>query len=469
MVSWLDRVFELRLRGTTPRTEIMAGVTTFLTMVYIVFVQPAVLSGSMFGLDTGMPAGAVMTATCLSAALATALMGLYARAPIAQAPGMGENFFFVLTVLPAAASAGHDVPWRTGLGIVFASGLLFLALTLLGVRRHLVDAISPSLRAGIGVGIGLFIAFIGLQNAGLVVTDPATAVRMDTDWLAPNLLVFFCGLLVSAALQARRVRGALVLGMACATALALGLRATRDLLGGSGPAWEKLSLLAIPASPVAPPPDLSPTFLAFDLPAALSPAMLPFVLIFLLMVLFDTIGTLVGVTEGLGLPEKGALPEPDRAYLSDAVGTVAGAALGTSTVTSFIESAAGVEQGGRTGLTALVVAALFLLTLFFSPLATLVGSYPPVTAPALVLVGASMLRSSERIRWGDPVESLPAFLIAVGIPLSYSISDGLALGLVAHPVLLVATGRSREIRWPLAATAFVLLLYLVALRESGAG
>jgi AGZA family xanthine/uracil permease-like MFS transporter len=358
---------------------------------------------------------------------------------------------------------GRLIDWAD---VVFLSGILFLGLTLAGLRRHLVDAIPPSLRAGIGVGIGLFIAFVGLQNAGLVLKDPATAVRFDTNWLSPNLLVFFCGLLVTAALQVRRFRGALVLGMAASTALAFGLRAARPVLGTTGPAWDTLDRLALPDALLSLPPSLAPTFLALDLRGAVSAAMLPFVLIFLLMVLFDTIGTLVGVTEGLGLEKKGALPEPDRAYLSDAVATVAGAVLGTSTVTSFIESAAGVEQGGRTGLTALVVAGLFLLALFFSPIVSLVGGYPPITAPALVVVGAAMLRSAERIRWSDPGESIPAFLIAVGIPLSYSISDGLALGLVAYPVIQCLAGRGRELRWPLVATAAVLLVYLVALRSA---
>ncbi len=466
MRRWLERAFALRERGTTLRTEVVAGATTFFAMAYIVVVQPAVLSGAMLGRETGMPAGAVMTATCLSAALATALMGLWARAPIAQAPGMGENFFFVLTVLPAAAAAGYTNAWQVGLGVVFASGVLFLALTLAGVRRHLVDAIPPGLHAGIGVGIGLFVAFIGLQNAGLVVKDPATAVRLETNWLSPNLLVFFTGLLVASALEVRRVRGALVLGMASSAALAFALRAVRPLVGAEGPAWTALERLAVPDSLVSLPPSVSPTLFALDLGGAVSPAMLPFVLVFLLMVLFDTIGTLVGVTEGLGLQSKGALPHPDRAYLSDAVATVGGAVLGTSTVTSFIESAAGVEQGGRTGLTALVVAALFVLALFVSPLGAALGAYPPITAPALVVVGAAMLRSAERIPWRDPGESIPAFLIAIGIPLSYSISDGLAVGLVAYPVLQCLAGRARTLRWPLVATAAVLLVYLVALRSS---
>ena len=296
--------------------------------------------------------------------------------------------------------------------------------------------------------------------------DPATAVRLETNWLSPNLLVFFTGLLVASALEVRRVRGALVLGMASSAALAFALRAVRPLVGAEGPAWTALERLAVPDSLVSLPPSVSPTLFALDLGGAVSPAMLPFVLVFLLMVLFDTIGTLVGVTEGLGLESKGALPHPDRAYLSDAVATVGGAVLGTSTVTSFIESAAGVEQGGRTGLTALVVAALFVLALFFSPLVSALGAYPPITAPALVVVGAAMLRSAERIPWRDPGESIPAFLIAIGIPLSYSISDGLAVGLVAYPVLQCLAGRARTLRWPLVATAAVLLVYLVALRSS---
>lgn len=464
MRRWLERAFALRERGTTLRTEVVAGATTFFAMAYIVVVQPAVLSGAMLGRETGMPAGAVMTATCLSAALATALMGLWARAPIAQAPGMGENFFFVLTVLPAAAAAGYTNAWQVGLGVVFASGVLFLALTLAGVRRHLVDAIPPGLHAGIGVGIGLFVAFIGLQNAGLVVKDPATAVRLETNWLSPNLLVFFTGLLVASALEVRRVRGALVLGMASSAALAFALRAVRPLVGAEGPAWTALERLAVPDSLVSLPPSVSPTLFALDLGGAVSPAMLPFVLVFLLMVLFDTIGTLVGVTEGLGLESKGALPHPDRAYLSDAVATVGGAVLGTSTVTSFIESASGVEQGGRTGLTGLVVAALFLLALFFSPIIAMVGSYPPITAPALVIVGAMMLQNVAKVDWQDQTESLPAFLTLIGIPLTYSIADGLALGFISYPIIKLCSGRGREVGWLTYLLALVLIAYFVFVR-----
>lgn len=458
----LERHFELSARGSDVRTELAAGTTTFLAMAYIVFVQPAVLSGRMFGIDTGLDFGAVMTATCLAAALASGLMGLYARAPIAQAPGMGENFFFALTLVPAAAAAGAPSPWRAALGVVFVAGLLFLAVTLTGVRRVIVDAISPSLRAGIAAGIGLFIAFIGLQNAGVIVKDPATAVRLDPDWLGPDLAVFWSGLLATIALHARRVRGSLLAGIAVATAVALALRF--GLPEGSLADGARLATLDAPTVPLSLPPPLSPTLLALDLRTALSLALLPLVLVFLLMDLFDTVGTLVGVTEGAGVERRALLPAPERAYLSDAVGTVAGAAMGTSTVTSFIESATGIGQGGRTGLTSVTTAALFLLALFASPLVALVGSYPPITAPALVVVGLLMLRSVSRIDWTEASEALPAALIAIGIPLSFSISDGLALGFVAYPLAKALAGRARELRWPIWGTGAVMLLYVVLLR-----
>ncbi len=463
-MPFLERFFELERRGSDARTELAAGATTFLTMSYIIFVQPAVLSGSMFGVETGIDFGAVMTATCLAAALATAIMGLYARAPIAQAPGMGANFFLALTLIPAAAAAGHANPWQVALGVVFVSGVLFLLVTLSGLRQVVVDAISPSLRGGIAVGIGLFIAFIGLQNAGLVEKDPVTAVRLNPHWLSPDLLVFFAGLFSAAGLHARGVKGSILGGIAVATAVALGLRFAVDPLLGDWIGESRIAQLTLPAAVVSLPPDISPTFFAVDLVGALSLGMLPFVLIFLIMDLFDTVGTLIGVTSAAGPAEDQILPRPERAYLSDAIGTVAGAALGTSTVTSFVESATGIEQGGRTGLTSLVVAALFLLALFLSPLVAMIGSYPPITASALVLVGALMLRNASRVDWSDPSEAVPGFLIAIGIPLFYSISDGLALGFIAYPVIKLLAGRARELRWPMVVTPLIMLAYVIVLR-----
>ena len=457
MTAFLDRLFHISARGSDVRTELAAGVTTFLTMAYIIVAQPAVMSGQMLGVETGIDFGAVMTATCLATALASLLMGLYAKAPIAQAPGMGENFFLALTLIPAAAAAGFAHAWQVALGVVFVAGILFLLVTLLGAQRLIVEAIGPSLAAGISTGIGLFIAFIGLAAAGLAVGDPGTLVRLSTDWTSPGLVVFFSGLFATAALHVRRVRGALLLGIVTAAVVALTLNAVM-------PARLAAAGLALPSQLVSAPPSLAPTFFAMDLAGAASTAMLPFVVMFFIMDMFDTMGTLVGVTEGVGIDSKLILPEPQRAYVSDAVGTVAGAALGTSTVTSFVESASGIEQGGRTGLTSVTVAVLFLLALFVSPVVSLLGSYPPITAPALVVVGAMMMRNVSRIAWDDASEAIPAFLIALGIPLAYSVSDGLTLGFVAYPIIKVLAGRAAELRWPMIVTSVVMFLYIVVLR-----
>ncbi|MGD0899419.1 MAG: NCS2 family permease [Thermoguttaceae bacterium] len=495
----LDRFFRLSENGTTARTELLAGLTTFLTMAYIIVVQPAVLSGRMSGVETGMDFNSVMTATCLSAAIATAIMGLYARYPIAQAPGMGENFFFVVTLLPAAAGViaagvasrsiepGSTTPWQIGLGVVFYSGVLFLLLSLFGVREALLDAVSPSMRNGIAAGIGLFIAFIGLQNAGLVVAAPGTLVTMSRQFASPDLVVFFFGLFVTGVLYVLRVRGAIISGMVAATALALVLHhglgrvwptaAQSPLVAQSkletqfapaaaalwhaGPVARQFAPAALwQAGPLAM-PSLAPTLLKLDLVHSLAGPMLPFIVIFLFMVLFDTLGTLIGVTEQAGLVKDNKLPRARQALMSDAIGTVAGAALGTSTVTSFVESAAGVEQGGRTGLTAIVVAALFLVAIVFSPLVAMVGSYPSITAPALVVVGSLMMRNVAKIDWENYAEALPSFLILIGIPMTFSIADGLALGFIAYPVVKLFAGQGRQVKWLMYVMAVVLAGYFV--------
>jgi AGZA family xanthine/uracil permease-like MFS transporter len=464
----LERFFRLTENKTSARTEVLAGVTTFLTMAYIIVVQPAVLSGKMFGLTTGMDFGAVMTATCLAAALATTIMALYGRYPIAQAPGMGENFFFVFSAIPAATAAGFANGWQVALGAVFVSGVLFLILSVIGLREMIFNSVSPSLKNAIAAGIGLFIAFIGLQNAGVILKDPGSAVKLNAHFASPDLIVFFTGLLLTAVLHARRVRGSILWGIVAATVLAVVLKlvlphtlADAPLVAGS--MLTKQFQLA--SGVVAAPPSLGPTFLQMDVLRALTPKMLPFVFVFLFMFLFDAIGTLIGVSEQAGFMRDNKLPRARQAMVSDAVGTVAGAALGTSTVTSFIESAAGVEQGGRTGLTGLVVAGLFLLALFFSPLIAMVGSYPPITAPALVIVGAMMAQNVGKIEWRDPTESVPAFLTLVGIPFSYSIADGLALGLISYPLLKLLSGRGREVGWLTYVLAAVLLLYFVFVRS----
>ncbi len=471
----LERIFRLRENGTTVRTELGAGLTTFLTMSYIIVVQPAVLSGTMFGEVTGMDFGAVMTATCLAAALASAIMGLYARYPIAQAPGMGENFFFVFTAIPAAAAAGAAVPWATALGAVFVSGVLFLVLTLAGAREAVMNGLSPSMRHAIAAGIGLFIAFIGLQNAQVIVADPGTAVALNPEFGSPDMLVFFVGLLTGAGLHARRVRGSILWGILAAGAVAIAFKLALPLLGesvASSPLVANSGLATrfeLADHLLAAPPSLEPTLLRMDLRGALTIAMAPVVAIFLFMVFFDTVGTLVGVAQQAGFMRDGKLPRARQAFLSDATATVAGACLGTSTVTSYIESATGVEQGGRTGLTALTVAALFLVALFFSPVVAMLGGYPPITAPALVLVGAMMLGNVRHVDWNDYTEVVPAFLVLGGIPFTYSIADGLALGLIAYPLVKVLGGRAREARPSAWVIAGLLLLYFLMVRPAATG
>jgi len=467
----MERVFKFSENQTSARTEVLAGVTTFLTMAYIIFVQPAVLSGKMFGTDTGLEFGAVTTATCISAALATTVMAFYARYPIAQAPGMGENFFFVFSALPAATAAGFSNGWQVALGVVFVSGVLFLILSLIGLRELIFNSISPSLKNGIAAGIGLFIAFIGLQQAGLIVKDPGTAVRMNVQFGSPDLIIFFVGILATAVLHARRVRGSILWGIVLATALACSLKIMLPHMpvGISAAREVTESMLAtrfeFAKAIVAPPPSLGPTFLKMDVAGALTPVMLPFVFVFLFMLTFDAIGTLIGVCEQAGFMRDNKLPRAKQAMVSDAIGTVAGAALGTSTVTSFIESAAGVEAGGRTGLTGLVVAALFLIALFFSPLIAMIGAYPPITAPALTIVGAMMMQNVVKIEWKDYTESIPAFLTIVGIPFSYSIADGLALGFISYAVVKAFSGRAREISWLTYLLAILLVAYFVFVRS----
>lgn len=462
-----ERLFRLKENGTTVGREIAAGLTTFLTMAYIIFVQPAVLSGSMFNAPTGMDFGAVTTATCLSAALASAIMGLYARYPIAQAPGMGENFFFVFSAIPAAAAllkAHGDAslqPWQVALGVVFLSGVAFLILSLLGVRELLLNSISRSMRNAIAVGIGMFIAFIGLRAAKLIEADPGTLVRLNPRFSSPDVVVFFVGLIVTGALCARRKRGAILWGILAATAAAIGLRYGLPRLAEPGAG---LAQFAIADRLFSTPPSIGPTVAKLNLSYALSPSMLPFVLIFLFMLVFDTLGTLVGVAERAGFIRDNQLPRARQAFVSDAVGTVAGSVLGTSTVTSFIESAAGVEQGGRTGLTALTAAVLFLAAPFFSPIVAMIGSYPPITAPALVVVGSLMIGNVVRIEWDNYAEALPAFLVILGIPLSYSIGDGLSLGFIAYPIVKLVGGQRRDVTWLMYLLAAVLVAYFAFVR-----
>ncbi len=445
MTRTLDRIFDLAGHGTTVRTEILAGLTTFLTMSYIVLVQPAVLSKDFAGNPTGMDFGAVLLATCLVSAAASIFMGLYARYPIALAPGMGENFFFVSVIMSLGALGIADA-WQTALGVVLVAGLVFLVLSLLPFREILITAIGPSMRSGIAVGIGLFIAFIGLRNGGLVVDHPGTLVSLTPRLLTPDVAVFTAGLLVAATLQTFRLRGALLGGILVSALLAA-------VLG-------KISIDAI----VGLPEIAEHTAFRIDLRGALTLTCLPFIIVFVVMDVLDTTGTLIGVAEQAGFMKDGRLPRAPRVLVVDAAATVAGACLGTSTVTSYIESTTGIAAGGRTGLTSVTTGLLFLAALPFGPLIASVGGYLPVTAPALVVVGTLMLRSASRIEWKDPTEAIPAFLVMAGIPLTYSIADGLALGFVTYPVIKLMSGRGRSVHPLMYGICVALLLYFVLVR-----
>ncbi|MGE5327207.1 MAG: NCS2 family permease [Deltaproteobacteria bacterium] len=432
----ISRFFQLEAHGTTPRREILGGATTFLAMSYIIFVQPGVLA------QAGMDFSAVMAATCISAALATILMGLVANYPVALAPGMGENFFFVYT-LCGVAPLGFGLRWQQALAAVLVAGIFFILLTVSGLRSKIIDSIPHSLKVGIAAGIGLFITLIGLEYANLVVASPATLVRLG-DVRNPVAIVSLLGLVVMIALLGFRVRGAILIGILATTVIAA--------------AFGMIHYHGIFSADL----HLSPTFWKFDLRglAAVHPSKLAaaiFVLLYL--ALFDTVGTLVGVGQQAGLLHDGKLPRSGQALFADACGTTLGAGLGTSTVTCYIESAAGVSDGARTGLANMATGALLLAAVFFSPLASMVGGgviagtdanqnpivrYPTL-APALIVVGAMMLKAVRDLKWEDTTEYLPAFLTIVGIPLTFSIADGIAFGLISYSAAKLLTGRGREV------------------------
>jgi len=445
----MEKLFDLPGNKTTFRTELLAGLTTFLTMAYIIFVQPAVLTTDFAGNPTGLDYGAVLLATCLISGLTTIFMGIYARYPIALAPGMGENFFFVSVIMTLTA-AGFANAWQVALGIVFVAGVIFFLLSVLRVREAIINAVSPSMRNGIAVGIGLFIAFIGLKNGNLIIARPGTLVGLNTNLAQPDVMkdvgVFFFGLVVAAGLQARRVRGSILWGIFAAALLAL-------CLG-------KITYTGLFGLPKI----IEPAAFRMDIRSALSLTCIPFVIVFLFMDMFDTVGTLVGVAEQAGFMRNNKLPRASRALVVDAAGTVVGACLGTSTITSYIESATGVAYGGRTGLTSITVGTLFVLALVFSPLIGMIGNYLPVTACALVIVGAMMMRNGRKIDWDDYSESLPAFLIAAGIPLTYSIADGLTLGFISYPIIKLISGRGKNVSWLMYVIAVILLAYFIFVR-----
>ncbi|WP_341992177.1 NCS2 family permease [Azorhizobium sp. AG788] len=411
----LDRFFGLKENGTTVRTEVMAGVTTFLTMAYIIFINPAILA------DAGMPKGSVFVATCLIAALGSLIMGLYANYPIAIAPGMGLNAYFSYVVV---LSMGYT--WQVALGAVFISGVCFMLVTIFRIRDAIVDGIPHSIRIAITVGIGLFLAIISLKNAGIVAASPATFVTMG-DLHKPSVVLAVIGFFAVAALSVLEVKGALLLGI-------LGVTALSFFFAGNAIS----SLVSLP-------PSISPTLFALDIPGALNAGILNVVLVFFLVELFDATGTLMGVARRAGLLKDGKMERLNKALLADSTSIFIGSMLGTSSSTAYLESASGVQEGGRTGLTAVTVAGLFLACLFLSPLAGSVPAY--ATAPALFYVACLMLRDLTELDWEDITEVIPAAVTALMMPFTYSIANGVAFGFISYAGLKLLTGRAREVKW----------------------
>ncbi len=435
MNDFLERTFKLKENKTNVRTEIIAGITTFMTMAYIIFVNPSILSAA------GMPWEGVFMATIFSTILGTLCMAFMTNYPFALAPGMGLNAFFAYAVV-----IGMGVPWDIALGIIFLEGVLFIILSVLPVREAIVNSIPMSLKAAISAGIGLFIAFIGLQNAGVIVANEATLVGFG-DFTSGPVLVALFGLVLMGVLHALKVKGALLWGILGATVLGM----IPQL--GVTPAFE--GIVAMPRMA-----DWSGVLFRLNIRGALDVGLISVIFAFLFVDLFDTAGTLVGVsTQAKYLDEKGNLPKAGKALLADAIGTVGGAFFGTSTVTTYIESAAGVAVGGRTGLTGVVVSIMFLLALFFRPL---VGMVPrAATAPALVMVGTLMITNILKIDWDDFTEVLPAFVCMIAMPLAYSISHGIALGFIFYPLIKLLTGRGKEVHWLVYTLGALFVLYFV--------
>ena len=425
MKAWLERTFRLAENGTSVRRELLGGATTFMTMSYIIFVQPAVLG------TTGMDKGAVMVATCLASALATLLTGLLARYPIAQAPAMGHNIFFAVVV---CGTMGYT--WQVALGANFLSGVIFVGLALTGVWGKMVAAVPDALKYGIAVGIGLLIALIGLEYGGIVVDSPGVLVALGDLTSQPVLLVLF-GLALTAVLLVLRFPGAILVGIlgTAAAGLPLGVVKFHGV--------------------VAPVPSLAPTFLKLDIAGAVETGLVAVVFVFFLLDVFDAIGTLIGVAGSAGFLREGKLPRADKAMLADAIGTVGGVLLGTSTVSSYIESVTGIAQGARTGLANVMTSFLFLCALFFSPLAEMISgevtyggmTLRPVIAPALILVGAMMMKCVKFIDWDDLTEAIPAFLSIVIMPLTLSITEGISFGFISYVLLKLASGKGKQVHW----------------------
>ncbi|MGY3717830.1 NCS2 family permease [Sutcliffiella cohnii] len=432
----MKRYFEFEKFGTNYKTESVAGLTTFLAMAYILVVNP------MFLTEAGMDYGAVFTATALAAAIGTLIMGLYAKYPIALAPGMGLNAFFAFSVV-----IGMGIPWETALAGVLVSGLIFIAITAVGIREKIINAIPAELKYAVGAGIGLFITFIGLQNAGLIVADPGTVIGLG-DLRDGNVLLAVFGLVVTVILMVRGLKGGIFIGMVITAVVGMfvGLIDRPEAIVGSIPSMESTFGAAIS-----------------DLRYVFTIQMLVVILTFLFVDFFDTAGTLVGVANQAGFLKDGKLPRANKALLSDSAATVVGSILGTSTTTSYVESTSGVAAGGRTGFASVVTAGLFLLALFFSPLLSVVTA--PVTAPALIIVGVLMVSALGKIDWGKFEIAVPAFLTIIMMPLTYSIATGIAIGFIFYPITMLVKGRGKEIHPIMYGLFIIFILYFVFLAE----
>ena len=426
MRDFLEKVFHLSAAHTTIRTEILAGMTTFMTMSYIIFVQPAVLS------TTGMDFRAVLAATCIVSAIGCFLMAFLANYPIAVAPAMGHNFFFAFTVV-----AAMHYSWQVALGAVFISGIVFLLMSIWGVREALLHAIPDSLKRGIAVGIGLLITLVGLEWSGFISGSPATLVTLG-NLHHPSVWISGAGFLITSMLLVRRIRGAILAGILTSTVLGLAFGIVR---------FHGL---------ISAPPSLAPIIFKLDVIGALKLGAVPIIFTFFFLDLFDSIGSLIGIAEQGGFMRDGQLPRAREALLADAIGTSVAGLLGNSPVVSYIESAAGVAEGGKTGLANIVTGLLMLSGLFFAPLAQMIGegykqpsglTLYPIVAPALIIVGAFMMRNVGRIEWGDPLEYIPAFITIALIPFTFSITDGIAFGFISYVLLSVVSGRYRKLHW----------------------
>lgn len=412
----MDNWFKLKERGTTVSTEIIAGITTFFTMVYIVIVNPGILS------DTGMSFNGVFIATILASIVATLIMGLWSNYPIIIAPGMGLNAFFAFSVVK-----GYGVTWQTALGAVFIAGILFIILSLTSFRYMLLDAIPASLKHAITAGIGLFITTVGLQNAGIIADSKSNLITLG-NLAQPMTYLTIIGLIITVTLMAYNVKGYLFIGMVITAIIA----------------WF-MGLFQMPASIVAMPSGLGETAFQMDLAGVFSNGIYTIIFTFLLITLFDTTGTMLGVAEQAGLLKDGKFPRSRGALLADAVGTTTGAMLGTSPTSAYIESSTGVAAGGRTGLTAVTVSVLLAATLFFSPIVSVISSIPAITSPALIIVGFFMISVISKMNWSDLEEAFPAFLIIILMPLTHSIATGIGIGFIFYPVLKPLRGKGKDV------------------------